>query len=117
MSRVTSDSISKTIADSEESLQIAAREGKSVAEALSKILGTHLGWPYRVRAGSATDVDGLVTGEFATLIYTATEAEVPPEPVNVSAESLAGLVEVIQSLDSVALTAAYVRENCHRQVS
>jgi hypothetical protein len=102
-----SDSISKTIADSEELLQITARERKSVAEALNKILGSHLGWPYRVRAGSAKDVDGLAAGEFPTLIYTATETEVPPEPVSVSAESLAGVVEIIPSLDSAGLRAAY----------
>ena len=83
--------------------------GKSVAEALNKILGSHLGWPYRVRAGSAKDVDGLATGEFSTLIYTATVTEVPPEPVSVSAESLAAVVEVIPSLDSAALTAAYAK--------
>ena len=69
------DSISKTIADSEELLQITAREGRSVAEALNKTLSSHLGWPYRVRAGSAKDVDGRATGEFLTLIYTATETE------------------------------------------
>jgi hypothetical protein len=101
-----SDSISKTIADSEEVLQVSSQEGKSVSEALNKILSNHLGWPYRVRAGSATDVDGLSTEEFSTLIYTAGETEVPPG-VSISAESLAGVVEVIPSLDSAALTAAY----------
>ena len=102
-----SDSISKTIADSEELLHVTAREGKSVAEALNKILSSHLGWPYRVRAGSATDVDGLSTEEFPTLIYTADETEVPPKPVSISAESLAGVIEIIQSLDLAALRAAY----------
>ena len=101
-----SDSISKTIADSEEVLQVSAQEGKSVAEALNKILSNHLGWPYRVRAGSATDVDGLSTEEFSTFIYTASETEVPPG-VSISAESLAGVIETIQSPDSAALKAAY----------
>ena len=101
-----SDSISKTIADSEELLQVSAREGKNVAEALNKILSNHLGWPYRVRAGSAIDVDGLSTEEFSTLIYTASETEVPPA-VSISAESMAGVIETIQSLDSAALKAAY----------
>jgi hypothetical protein len=102
-----SDSISKTIGDSEELLQVTAREGGSVAEGLNRILGSHLGWPYRVCAGSATDVDGLTTGEFSTLIYTANETKVPPQPVSVSAESLAGVVEIIPSLDSAGLRAAY----------
>lgn len=102
-----SDSISRIIADSEELLRASGRSGANLAQTLNKILATHLGWPYRVRAGSATDVDGLATGGFSTLIYTATETEVPPEPVSVSAESLAGVVEVIQSLDSVTLRAAY----------
>jgi hypothetical protein len=101
-----SDSISKTIADSEELLQVSAREGKSVAEALNKILSNHLGWPYRVRAGSAIDVDRVSTEEFSTLIYTASETEVPPA-VSISAESLAGVIETIQSLDSAVLKAAY----------
>ena len=102
-----SDSISKTIEHSEQLLQVIAREGKSTAEALNKILGSHLGWPYRVRAGHATDVDGLNTGVFATLIYTVNQTEVPPEPVSISAESLAGVIETIQSLDSATLRTAY----------
>ena len=101
------DSISRIIADSEELLRSTGRSGANPAQTLNRILATHLGWPYRVRADSATDVDRLATGEFSTLIYTSTETEVPPEPVSVSAESLADVVEGIQSLDSAAFRAAY----------
>jgi hypothetical protein len=64
-----SDSISTTIVDSEELLPVSVREGRSVAEALNQILSNRLGWPYRVRAGSAIGVDGMSTEEFSTLIH------------------------------------------------
>lgn len=100
-------SIAQAIANSEDLLRRTHRQRGNTREAFNNILSTYIDWPYQIRSASATDIDGRKTDIFPTLIYTATEKEPSPEPVSISAESLACAIEVVDRLDLDSLQKIY----------
>jgi hypothetical protein len=81
----------------------------SITLTLNEILNRHLGWPFKAATGAAIDLDGQKTSTFGTLIYTTSAAESTTEPVEISADSLACVVDVYETLDLAGLQSAYGR--------
>jgi hypothetical protein len=89
--------------------ELAAAGGIRTAAVLNEVLNRHLGWPFRASTGSAIDLDGQKTPVFGTVIYTATAAASVTEPVEVTADSLACVVDVSETMDLAGFSAAYGR--------
>ena len=100
-------SVAQAIAESEGILRQAHRVRGDPSEALKKVLADYFGWPYQIRSGSARDNDGLTAGVFPVMVYSATEKEPRPEPITISADSLACVVEIVDKLDLGGLQRAY----------
>jgi hypothetical protein len=81
----------------------------SITLTLNEILNRHLGWPFKAATGAAIDLDGQKTSTFGTLNYTTSAAESTAEPVEISADSLACVVDVSETLDLAGLQSAYGR--------
>ena len=80
----------------------------SVARKLNEILNQFLSWPFRVTSGSARDSEGQTTSNFGTIVYTA-PTDSAQEVVEVSADALAAVIDVSETLDLGGLRDAYER--------
>jgi hypothetical protein len=91
--------------------QIIAGPAADIADELNRQLNQILGWPYRAGSGSAFDREGLTTAPFGSLIFTRVHgAQVSDEgPVNVEADRLACVIDVMHTLDLDGLRQAYAR--------
>src|SRR5579884_1602981 len=97
-------SVAKEITDFEANLLAS---GTSLASTLNQFLRKYLSWPFQVHSGNAIDADGVASGQFPTLIYTATANDAVIEPTTISADSLASVIEAVEKLDADTLKSAY----------
>ena len=88
---------------------VASATGSVIAGALNQILNRFLGWPFKAATGCATDRDGNKSEALGTIIYTTSDAGVPAEPVDVSADALGAVVDVCESMGLERFPAAYQR--------
>ena len=89
--------------------ELAAASGTGIAVVLNQILNRSLGWPFRAASGSAVDAGGQRTPTFGTVIYTVSNKESGPEPVEIDSDSLACVVDISETLDVAGFQAAYER--------
>jgi hypothetical protein len=89
--------------------ELAAASGTGIAVALNQILNRSLGWPFRAATGQVVDLQGQKTETFGTLIYTTSEKDSPVEPVEITADALACVVDVSETLDLASFRSAYER--------
>ena len=106
-------SISKVVHDAGQKLAVSTG---SLADALNQTLNQLLGWPFRAATGFARDVEGQKTDIFGTLIYTVSQSQPIPEPLNVNADNLACVIDVAESMDVEQLRAAYERVACAKRL-
>jgi hypothetical protein len=93
----------------DEGKKLACASGSGIATTLNEILNRYLSWPFRAATGAAVDLDSLKTPTFGTLIYTASGPDSAAEPVEISADSLACVVDVSESVDLAGFQSAYGR--------
>jgi hypothetical protein len=102
-----SSSISKIFYDAGQ--ELAAASGTGIAVALNQILNRSLGWPFRASTGRAVDLQEQKTEAFGTLIYTTSDKDSRAEPVEITADTLACVVDISETLDMASFRAAYER--------
>jgi hypothetical protein len=89
--------------------ELATTMGAEIAVTLNQILNRHLGAPFKAASGAAIDLDGERTPTFGSLIYTASGSRSGADPADISADSLACVVDVAETLDLAGFQAAYGR--------
>jgi hypothetical protein len=79
----------------------------SPGQVLNDILNRFLGWPCKAAPGKATDRENAITETFASLVYVASDPGALREPVTVSADALAAVIEMSEQMDLPKFRAAY----------
>lgn len=75
---------------------------------LNAILNRFLGWPFRAAPGFATDRESKKTDTFGSVIYSTSDSGGDlTEPVEVSADALAAVIDICENMDMEQLRAAY----------
>lgn len=87
-----------------------------LADALNETLNQLLRWPFRATRAFVTDAEGQKTDIFGTVIYTASQPQLTPEPSNFDADNVACVIDVDESLDVEKLRAAYERIACAKRL-
>ena len=106
-------SISRMVYDTGQKLAVSTG---SLSDALNQTLNQLLVWPFRATKGFAIDAEGQKTDIFGTLIYTVSQSQPTPEPSNFSADNVACVIDVDESLDVERLRAAYERIACAKRL-
>ncbi len=100
-------SISKEIYDA--GRELAAASPSNIADKLNRLLNRFLGWPFRASKGFAVSSDGIRTDSFGTLIYAKGSSSSVSEPVEISADILACVIDVLDNLNLESLCSSYER--------
>jgi hypothetical protein len=80
--------------------EVRSATGASVDSVLNRILNRFLGWPFRAARGFATDRESNKTDTFGSVIYSTSDTGGGPAgPVDVSADALAAVIDVCESMD------------------
>lgn len=95
--------------------EIEASTG-NLSEALNKALNQSLGWPFKSAQGFGTDTKGQKTDVFGAVIYAKSESQYEQELLQVSADNLACVIDVVDNLDIEQLYAAYERIACAKRL-
>ncbi len=95
--------ISTQIHDAGEALiNLARTPGLNIGSALNAELNRFLGWPFRADSGIAKNHEGLGTGYFSSIIHVKADSTSPPQTAEVSADALACVIDVSDSMKSPA---------------
>ena len=89
--------------------EVASATEATLSDALNRVLGRFLGWPYRVSSACVVDRDDNRTERFASVAYVASGSASDPEPDCVPADAAAAVVDACGELDLEAFRAAYER--------
>ena len=91
--------------------QIIAAPAPRLSDELNSQLNKLLGWPFLAASGTAYDCNGQTTSLFGTLIFTHVQGTEIAEgqPVNITADTLASVIDVSHTLDLDELRRAYER--------
>jgi hypothetical protein len=102
--------ISTQIHDAGEALiNLARTPGLNIGSALNAELNRFLGWPFRADSGIAKNHEGLGTGYFSSIIHVKADSTSPPQTAEVSADALACVIDVSDSMNLGEFRAAYLR--------
>jgi hypothetical protein len=86
--------------------RLAQTLDQSIVQALPKALNKFLAWPFRASAGLGIDASGRKTMSFDTIVY-ATKDDNFAKPIEVPADSLACVIDVIEDINLEGLGRAY----------
>lgn len=99
--------VSKEVYDAGQALTAAT--SSTIGEDLNRVLSQFLKWPLKAATGHATDPDGQRTDTFGTVIYTTSASSPETGEVQVTADSLACVIDVSERMDLEQFRKAYQR--------
>lgn len=96
--------------------QVAVVSAEMLSAALRAGIERYLGWPYKVASASVVDDDGTVSDTFAAVVYATKEESPVTVPAQIPADSVAVVVDAIDSLTIDNFRAAYARVACAKRL-
>lgn len=101
---------------SETGRQVAAVSAGTLSAALRAGIERYVGWPYKVASASVVDTSGAASDTFAAVVYTAKEKSPAAAPTQIPGDSVAVVVDAIDSLTIDNFRAAYARIACVKRL-